>query len=439
MKLPSPRIVVVDDDLDDIRAIVDGLAHLGTTAFGLHYSMERSDQPQFPCLRILFLDLHLMGSGGNTEQQVKNTLGVLANLLTPDNGPYAIVVWSGHVGEGLDRFQLEIEQRLPKEGRPLPLKIIPLDKVAFIRPSEGERRVDKPDELKRAIMDRIQDCPQLAALLSWEEDVAGAADDAIRQVFQIARQTASAGQSQSLAAEVNRILAEIAVAAIGFHNAEADAFRGVNEVLVQVVADRLQRRSASPETVQLWQQAVTDFKKKSDLRDEDASLLNRFLHVDVNQVQPWERGSITSLEVLPEEKFRRLWSETRGDLLQEFCLPSEAQVEWVMLQVQPACDQAQRNRGLLPYMLGLRVNQLSKSKRDEIRRKECLWLSPILGEGAENFFLVFHLRFVTGLSRKEEEFPQLACRYRLREQILAEISHDLHTHGGRPGIIRFSR
>src|SRR5687767_4079078 len=112
MMLPSPKIVIVDDNADDVQAILAGLASLGTTALGLHYSPDMIELPRLPGLRILFLDLHLLGSGDH-EQQVLNTLGLLTDCLAPENGPYAIVLWSSHVSGQSDLFERELKRRLP--------------------------------------------------------------------------------------------------------------------------------------------------------------------------------------------------------------------------------------------------------------------------------------------------------------------------------------
>lgn len=107
-----------------------------------------------------------------------------------------------------------------------------------------------------------------------------------------------------------------------------------------------------------------------------------------------------------------------------------------MVQVQPPCDQAQRNSGLLPYVLGMRVRGVPKNKLGDMRKKKYLWLSPPLESGSEVFQLVFHLRFVAGLSR-DSEFLKRPVLLRLRDQLLAELTHELHSYGSRPGVIRF--
>lgn len=178
--LPAPKIMVIDDNLDDVQAIVAGLNGLGTTAVGFHYTGEHS-LPECPCLRLVFLDLHLMAGG--TEQQILQTVGIFADVAQWIHGPYAIILWSSHVHE-LEKFQLVLFERFRSANLPLPMSIEALDKTKHI-PKGDLRQIQNPETFKEAILDRIQRTPLLVALLGWEEHVARAADDAIRHLVEI--------------------------------------------------------------------------------------------------------------------------------------------------------------------------------------------------------------------------------------------------------------
>ncbi len=446
--LPVPRIVVLDDEQADVNAILTGLFALGAAAVGLCYSPPEK-LPKFPYLRILFLDLHIMPGAGDTDQQIKTTIGIMADILAPDNGPYAVVLWSMYADE-CSRFHEEVQKRLPELERPLPLSIVPLDKTDHL--SSEPRRVKDPDKLKREIQRHIAHCPQLAALVSWEEHVSRAAGDAISQLAHIARRDREG--DEDVAADLDSFLGELAVASAGFNNVKNDVFRAANDVMVHVLADRLLHKSTEEGIRDTWNRAVTDFRKKSELEVKDAARLNRFLHVEMGDllktVLPWERASVLELpeEWLKEEVFSRKWGFSQKELIEkEFKLTfSESEEErkknrederrWILVQIQPSCDHAQQNRGLLPYVLGL---SLAPSKNwFEKTRGAAIWISPRFSdESGKVRCLALHLRFVTGLLREDVE--EIEVCYRLREQLLDELAHKLHSYSGRPGIIRFPR
>jgi hypothetical protein len=448
MRLPNPRIVVIDDQIEDLRAIVDGLAALGTTALAVHYP-ESSEPPDCPCMRILFLDLHLIAGPADTDQQIKTTVGILITLLKPEHGPYLVVLWTKHPSDR-ELFEQRVKERLPPERVPLPLGIVALDKTEFIGGDGDRRAVRNPQELRQRIKERVEECPQLAAILSWEEDVARAVDETIRGLNQIARRKTEQQTDADLPRELGQTLAQLAIAAIGKENARQNVHRGVNEVLSGVLADRLMHLSAGTGTNELWATAAAFAQTGPALTNEEEATLNRFLNVEdgdlVAGVPPWERGIVSSLSSLDADITRTLWGVSNADLLTEFCLGQSQtdggvsfSVEWIMVQVQGACDHAQQNRGLPPYILGARTVGLSANRREKIRKMPALWLSPsLLGIDQRFYSLVFHLRFVTGLSRERIEQLGLPAQLRLKDQILADLTHRKDTYAGRPGFIQFS-
>jgi hypothetical protein len=368
MMLPSPRIVVIDDEEKDVQAIVEALNVLETTAVGIHYTPGR-EVPRFPCLRILFLDLHLLPGAGSTEQQIKYTVDLLAQLLTSANGPYAIVLWSGHATER-ELFEQILHERLPVLEITAPLIIVSLDKVDHLQDHE----VRDPKRLKDAVLGTIQKNPQLAAILAWEEHVAQAVNDTICQIFQMACQGAP-----EAATGLNHVLGELAFSAAGLENARRDVFRSVNEVLVPIVSDRLLHRGIAAELRQQWSEAVTVEDRDSELTEQQAARLNSLLHLESGAllvaIQPRDRGSVVNLSSFTDEDFQGIWGYSRQQLLGAFRLQNQQPGRWVMIQVQPPCDQAQQHQGLLPYILGTELTPSNTWYKDR-NRQPCFWLSP---------------------------------------------------------------
>ncbi len=446
--LPSPKIVVVDDELEDVRAIVEGLNALGAAAAGVHFSGEKL--PEFPCLRLLFLDLHLVSGTGGSQQQIKSTIGLLPDLLSSDHGPYVIVLWSGHSDE-CDAFRAAATKHLVEGGIPVPLSIVSMNKTEFIVHQEKSRQVSDPQRLQDTILQHIRENPQMAALLGWEEHVSRSANDTIRELSRIAR----ASEGGDLSFEINRVLGELAVASAGFGNAQRDVFRATNEVLSQFIIDRLMHRGARLDTQNVWRQAVTGLQEESALSDVDTARLNTFLHIETGDlletVKPGDRGSVVELPQSWLEGFANTWGYTQDALQEEFKLPvSENPKErdatnqdtrrWVMVQLQASCDHAQGNRSLLPYVLGLlhvpTAGWLKKTM------PEAVWISPRIelkttDGDVKTHCLVVHFRFVVGLPGADVGKLNVCCR--LREPLLNQLTHELHSYGGRPGIIRFPR
>jgi len=311
-----------------------------------------------------------------------------------------------------------------------------MDKADHLVTREDGRQVHDPQKLQVEILDNIGGNPQLAALLGWEEHVARSSDDAIRQMCSIART-----ENDDLSAAINRILGELAVASAGLENAKQDVFRATNEVLNLVTVDRLMHRSATKETQSLWVKAVTDLQAESSLQPTHSARLNTFIHIEfgalLEKAESRHRGSVIDLSSLPDEVFERIWRYPRRDLLEhEFGLQYSDSIRWLMVQVQAPCDQAQQRSGLLPYVLGMSLSP-SNSWFKVAKKKNHIWLSPKFADENKTWCFALHLRFVTGLS--SEDVASFRVCYRIREQLLAELTHDLHSYNARPGVIRFPR
>jgi hypothetical protein len=65
------------------------------------------------------------------------------------------------------------------------------------------------------------------------------------------------------------------------------------------------------------------------------------------------------------------------------------------------------------------------------------WDSPCFSTEAGEVRLVLNSRYQVDFSAAEA--ATLKPVYRLREQIMSEVSHNIHSHGARPGIISFGK
>ena len=107
---------------------------------------------------------------------------------------------------------------------------------------------------------------------------------------------------------------------------------------------------------------------------------------------------------------------------------------WVLVQVQAACDYAQRHPGSLPCYLGL---DLPSANRRSKTPPESLWSSPVFEMNGSNRLLHVNARFSMSVSRSD--FKKGPPVYRLREQMLNDLTYKLHSHGGRPGMLSFRK
>ena len=431
MMLPAPRIVAVDDEPEHLEGLTQGLNRYGTACLPIHFTGDVAAIPACPHVRVIFADLHLGGTPPGDHAQDFSTIGGLLEETIKPSGPYLIVLWTMYPDEakGLHTF---LKDRLHDVSRPFAVQA--LDKNDHLDPQGA---VKSPEALVRAIRRVVSEKPQIRALLNWEERVLGAAADAVSSVMELAE---SAGGGENPSEEIGRLLASLAVAAVGEEHAGEDWFRAVNEGLLPILGDRIASMRSRKGDDALWQAALGEVGAGQGLSKDEAARLNRLLHIasSTPDGDGAERGAVIAL---PEEFAEEAFAET-FDLAPEeaaekqfWCKQPWGDADsfhWVLVQTQAACDYAQIQPGPLPFQLGL---CLRASKVRQGTPPAALWRSPCFERGGRTCFLHVNARFQLSLpvGKAEQERPI----FRLREQLLNDLIYQIHGYGARPGIISF--
>src|SRR4051812_18190735 len=94
---PGTKVVAIDNDKEELEVIVSTLRSLGLACISYNYPEEMPPQPSLVTgLRILFLDIHLVGgtSPGGGGNVFNAPVSMIERLITERNGPYALITWS---------------------------------------------------------------------------------------------------------------------------------------------------------------------------------------------------------------------------------------------------------------------------------------------------------------------------------------------------------
>jgi len=379
-----------------------------------------------PDIRVVFADLHLIGADSNHTTHFSTIGGLLENTIRPV-GPYFILLWTRYPDQA-SALQEFLEKRLKEVTKPF--KVFPLAKSDHL---DVEGNVNDPESLMNAILDITKTLPQLGALLDWENRVLGATGSTVSSILELA----SVEEVEQRPAEVSRILLRLGIEAVGEPNVADDLFRAINEALFPILADRIANLSSSGSTGDVWTKAV----KVSDpqtLTAEQAAKLNLMAHfAELGNANECERGAVVLLPDAIRREFRDKFGldEKEAAKNQFRCKNFDTENEnlrWVLVQAQSACDYAQRQPGTLPCYLAL---DLPKEYRRSMMPPASLWSSPaFLMKGAIRLLHV-NARFPVSLSGKE--FKGAKALYRLREQMLNDLTHKIHSYAGRPGMISY--
>lgn len=138
MILPkNGSVVIIDDRPEEVLPIIEVLSKRGisTTYYKNNNPLLLPDKPS-QIIRLLFLDLQLIETT-NEDQIAKIIIELLQKLISPENGPYIMVIWS----KNRAKYESTLDVELSKHPH-----LVPSGKIGF----------DKRDCLNEAIIPSIE-------------------------------------------------------------------------------------------------------------------------------------------------------------------------------------------------------------------------------------------------------------------------------------------
>lgn len=426
---PSPRVVIIDDQLAHLTGLAKGLNRRGVASLQVLFTEDPTRIPPCPDVRVIFADLHLgpgsLSTNPMTDFSTVNSL--LENDLRPA-GPYFILLWTAYP-EQAQKLREYLDERL--EGVKKPFDVVPLAKADHL---DVDGNVKDEDKLLAEIDSIAGGLPQIGALFDWESRVLRATGDTVSSMLELT----SAEETDQRLAKLKRILATLGIEAVGEKHVDDDRFRAVNEALLPILADRIANPRFIDDADAVWTKAF-DTGSDAGVSEENAAKLNRFVHVsDPGSAHGTGRGAVISLPEEIRTNFEGVFDMDQKNAAsdqfrcKEFASDDD-RFRWVLVQCQAACDHAQSQPGPLPFHLGLDFPEANRSKGKQ--PSAAVWTSPPLEFNGTVRLLRVSARFPISLpsARVRNEHPV----YRLREQLLNDLIHHLHAHGGRPGLISF--
>lgn len=426
---PAPRIIAIDDEQEDLDGLVKGLNQMGLACLSFHFTGDTEGIQSCPHVRVIFADLHLNeGSVGSGNRQHFSLIGGLIQDIIKPSGPYVLILWTNYSDQADDLYRF-LDERLNNSTKPLAVKAI--DKKDHLN---LKRNDENSQNLIAEINQLFDQQPQIAALLDWEERVLDATANTVSSIFDLA-------EEQNRGDEVGRLLAHLAVEAVGKNHVEPDRFHAVNEALLPILTDRVAAMRSKDDSESIWKNAFNSSDTESALSLEKAAKLNRLVHIasSMETEDGTRRGAVIALpDSLSGSEFEHEFNLKQEDEVskQFFCkkfTEGDEKFRWVLVQCQADCDYAQNQPGPLPYYLGLELPVAFAMKRGN--PPAALWASPPFESDGTIRSLHVSARFQVSLPA--EDVKNEKPLYRLREQLLNNLIYQVHAYGARPGMLSF--
>jgi hypothetical protein len=418
----APRIVLIDDKRHHLYGLAHALGKLDSACLPFHFEDQGPSKQQLKNARVIFCDLHLLSDTltADSKQQLALIASILSEGLDKQHGPYILVIWT-EAPESLGELADYLKELEPSQQ---PIECICFSKTDFINPANGELIAET--DLIAKIKATLEKWSSVSALLWWESTVADAASSLAAALWKHPR-----ADLNRRAAGLSQTLAMLATGATGKSQAEKNPGKAINEALVPMLADRIEQTNIPDE---IWRVAA-DFSNSADAIPP--ATLNSLLHLDFGtKVSPLQRGAASPLILAwnTERPFQDKFGHSMDEILKTFGYSDAQLVEakgssvWYLIQVRPACDEAQMKAGLIPFVLALASSIEAKSKP-----AASIWKSELFEIEDQSKRFYAHSNFILGLSAAETQGFQPTLR--LRKPLLESLVYSIRTHEARPGTI----
>ncbi|WP_089275319.1 hypothetical protein [Humidesulfovibrio mexicanus] len=437
---PSAKVLAIDDDENDLNNIRDGLHAAGIACVPIHFTLPLPDLAPAQGVRIVFLDLNLVGGHRNAAELADIAGQALKRYLA--TGPYLLVFWSVQAADVDEVVRL---LKVRHADAPAPLAVGVMDKAELRLPEQTAEDYDtRLDALKQRILREVAKSPQLVALLHWEAKLAESAGKAFGELSTLAA-GANPWDFDSVEGRFRTILGKIARESGGVH-ADDNRAKAMQRGLAPLLDDFMGAIPTDEGYNSVWKAATPEPLGPCGQLPEgvsSAQLNTRYLYdlivplkdergalVEIPEDAAWEahfgygREQLVSLSLNLEEM-----TDAQGALSRCRCF---------LLECSTACDYAQGNERLLRYVFCTLVPSGKLKTKKGKRVKEChqgIYRFPILKIGDEDVILEANFRHVLGLPSGHAILgtPLLRVRPQALDAMLQQYAH----HTSRLGLLSF--
>jgi len=415
------RVAIVDDVLEQAQPLMQELSKRQIPF--VYYDGEPENfsekEDRYNDIRILFLDLNLMGNAEYPTKQLYSAIyATMDRIISENNFPYILICWTRtneQYEEIIGKIKEDFQDRTP-------IDIVSLPKAEYfgLDGSKTERYEEKMKVLFEKIEEIIEKHAAFKNLISWENHIHNATNSSLTESLSVIK--------EDWDNSANWIFTKWAKAFSGcnfddYNNSERlkSAYHTLNHFLLEKIEEEIENNVA----------AGAEFIEENNEENKiSMSKFNEKLLFSFVNTKPKEPGRIIHIE--------------SGNCFSEilsFAIKNNAAVitqieqkkQFFKLVVNPLCDFAQnkvkRNR-IIPGVF------IEKKYRQKIsNNSDALYISPpfFYNEKKTDYFFILDFRFFTSeenYEKNDEDHP-----VKLKQQVLSEILSKLSRHINRQGIL----
>ena len=453
MMVSLPSIVLIDDKKNELDALQDSFTLSGYPCFPIQYINDNPDNHtgidhvnlEMIKPRVIITDLNLQ------EQQISNSTQLVAPIAEilkklSLQGPYLLYFWSKNEGHVENVLKILFERH---SDIPYPIHFGIISKSEFL---------DNSETLKTKVEGLLTENPIFNALFSWENRISSAAQATTNSLFNLAKSSNPEDISDFQEKTTNKLQKMIAVIGnetLGTQNAKDEPEVAIEQGLAPVLHDRIQSNYEHIDRT-VWLKAAHGIGTRLEADREIKAHLNSFYHVEgIEAGAPKnKRGTWIEFEEIylnnPAKVLQNLGRNIKTLKNEEF-LNSDVGTKTTrkeahnatklgFIELSAECDQAQRKTKLHKYFLSAMIpieyeaNTLFSGSRNT--NHNGIYRLPNIIVNGHEYIVKISFRYQVGAMPEANKWLGNPI-FKLKDQILADISYQASQHSARPGIIRF--
>lgn len=493
MELPKTgSIVIIDDKINEALPLINTLSAEGVSI--CYFDGKRENYPQKPLdnIRMIFLDMHLdeVASASSVPKNIISTLMTgLNKVVSPESGPYAILVWSKHDSQHIQDF---IDSIMGENGlQNKPISVLNMEKSECFERSyyDNENEVAATSEtgyvnwklkenglniIKSKMQEQLKLVDAFEVFYNWENGIRESAKETIQSINLLFE-----NNSEEWNKNIKFYFIKLAKAYAGktLGDTSNDILRNVYYTLNDIASDRncvvLEKKVKKVGNIEI-NESISTIKGRVEIcKNHNGKMY--YLTTDNNKwylyeeqreicsnkkldkIFEYKNGSVDCVVSNIAEIYWRniaklnslllmrsyvlsdyrpgnvyISSEnTKNELSNElkFTITQRVNSFGIELEMSPLCDYSQKKRRRVRVLPGLLVPY--EYKIDD--KPKYLYVSPPVWIDNEIRKMVFDFRYYT--SEKTEYLKNKDVKYAISDLLLQVIKEEFSSHGTRSGVV----